>query len=536
MEEYLRNKYLKNDVEKKKKKNKKGKIKIHDSDDENERFNKNNIKNNNSEEYNFIESDSSSDIPITIMQNDGMDILDLSRKNKKKILQVLNNDISVDTSLNDVDKNPEKKKKKKKEKGLKNLIKKGHITKQLKQSQYNDIDQKNYNHKFHNTEMKHISKSSLNSNQNYKQTNRTSSEETQPTKKCNNNRDSSSDISVPRRKGKERNSSSDISVPRRKGKGRDSSSDISVPRRKGQKRDSSSDISVPRRKGQKRDSSSDISLPRRKGKERDSSSDISVPRRKGKELPRRKGKERDSSSDISVPRRKGKERNSSSDISVPRKEAKRSTSMDSQSEGKDSNISEYLSDLSNKKNNEEENEVIKNVDKNSNTIYRDKDGKIISREEWIENVKNEKPRYRHGVDEIKENYKNKKNRKSKKYNNDQNIKLEWGTGLVQKEMREKIIEENKKLVNKKNIINYDYDSDYDQQLKQDIRKEDPMNKYLVQSNQENQKAKCRYQSPYNRFNILAGYRWDGVIRGNGFEQKRYEILKEKELKNRLAYI
>ncbi|CXJ28598.1 pre-mRNA-splicing factor CWC26, putative [Plasmodium berghei] len=451
MEEYLRNKYLKNDVEKKKKKNKKGKIKIHDSDDENERFNKNNIKNNNSEEYNLIESDSSSDIPITIMQNDGMDILDLSREKKKKILQVLNNDILVDSSFNDVDKNPEKKKKKKKEKGLKNLIKKAHITKQVKQSQHNDIDEQNYNHKFNNTEVKHISKPSLNSNKNSKQINRTSSEETYRRQKCNNHRGSSSDIS----------------------------------------------------------------------------------------LPRRKGKEQDSSSDISLPRRKGKEQDSSSDISLPRKEASRSTSMDSQPGGKGSNIIEYSSGLSNKKNNEEENEVVKNFDKNTNTIYRDKAGKIISREEWIKNIKNEKSRYRHGIDEIKENNKNernKRNRKSKKYNNDQNIKLEWGTGLVQKEMREKIIKENKKLVNKKNIINYDYDSDYDQKLKQDIRKEDPMNKYLVQSNQENQKAKCRYQSPYNRFNILAGYRWDGVIRGNGFEQKRYEILKEKELKDRLAYI
>ncbi|CAD2114344.1 pre-mRNA-splicing factor CWC26, putative [Plasmodium vinckei] len=487
MEEYLRNKYLKTDVEKKKKKNKKGKIKIHDSDDENERFNKKNIKNDNLDEYDFIESDSSSDVPITIMQNDGMDILDLSRENKKKILQSLNNDISADTPFNDVDITREKKKKKKKEKkkewSLKSLIKKGHLAKQAKQSQYNDNDEKNSNHKSKNTDVRHVSKASLDSDKSYNKKNRTSSEETYRRRKRSNSRDSSSDVSLPRRKGKERSNSSDIS------------------------------------------------LPRRKGKERDSSSDIS--------LPRRKGKERDSSSDVSLPRRKGKERSSSSDVSLPRKEVKRATSMDSQPEGNDSNNIEYSSDVSNKISNEEQNEVIKNSDKNPNTIYRDKDGKIISRDEWIKNIKNEKPGYRHGVDKIKgndKNERNKRNRKGKKYNDDQKIKLEWGSGLVQKEMREKIMEENKKIVNKKNIISYDYDSDYDQKLKQDIRKEDPMSKYLVQSNQENQKAKCRYQSPYNRFNILAGYRWDGVIRGNGFEQKRYEMLKEKELKDRLAYI
>ncbi|CAD2105894.1 pre-mRNA-splicing factor CWC26, putative [Plasmodium vinckei lentum] len=503
MEEYLRNKYLKTDVEKNKKKNKKGKIKIHDSDDENERFNKKNIKNDNLDEYNFIESDSSSDVPITITQNDGMDILDLSRENKKKILQSLNNDLSADTPFNDVDITREKKKKKKKEKkkewSLKSLIKKGHLAKQAKQSQYNDIDEKNSIRKSKNTDVRHISKASLDSDKSYNKNNRASSEETYRRRKRSNTRDSSSDVSLPRRKGKER--------------------------------DSSSDISLPRRKGKERDSSSDISLPRRKGKERDSSSDVS--------LPRRKGKERNSSSDVSLPRRRGKERNSSSDVSLPRKEVKRATSMDSQPEGSDSNNIEYSSDVSNKISNEEQNEVIKNSDKNPNTIYRDKDGKIISRDEWIKNIKNEKPGYRHGVDKIKgndKNERNKRNRKGKKYNDDQKIKLEWGSGLVQKEMREKIMEENKKIVNKKNIISYDYDSDYDKKLKQDIRKEDPMNKYLVQSNQENQKAKCRYQSPYNRFNILAGYRWDGVIRGNGFEQKRYEILKEKELKDRLAYI
>ncbi|SBS89768.1 LETM1-like protein, putative, partial [Plasmodium ovale curtisi] len=88
-----------------------------------------------------------------------------------------------------------------------------------------------------------------------------------------------------------------------------------------------------------------------------------------------KGKERDSSSDVSLPRRKGKERSSSSDVSLPRKEMKRATSMDSQAEGNDSNNIEYSSDVSNKISNDEQNEVIKNSDKNPNTIYRDKDEK-----------------------------------------------------------------------------------------------------------------------------------------------------------------
>ncbi|ANQ10944.1 Uncharacterized protein PCOAH_00052050 [Plasmodium coatneyi] len=103
-------------------------------------------------------------------------------------------------------------------------------------------------------------------------------------------------------------------------------------------------------------------------------------------------------------------------------------------------------------------------------------------------------------------------------------------------MRKKVLEENDKLVKKKNIVNYDYDSDYDVELRKAKRKEDPMNKYLDQTKEQPEKAMCRYQSPYNRFNILAGYRWDGIVRGNGFEKRRFEALKLKQHRDKLAYL
>ncbi|SCO70213.1 pre-mRNA-splicing factor CWC26, putative [Plasmodium vivax] len=172
------------------------------------------------------------------------------------------------------------------------------------------------------------------------------------------------------------------------------------------------------------------------------------------------------------------------------------------------------------------------------TIYRDKGGKIISREEWVSKQKIEmnatnRRRGKTGGEgeEDQEGGEKKKKKRSK-----DSKELEWGSGLVQKEMRKKNLEQNDKLAKKKNIINYEYDSDYDAQLRKMKRKEDPMNEYLDVTTEQPAKATCRYQSPYNRFNILAGYRWDGVVRGNGFEKRRFEALKLKQHRDKVAYL
>lgn len=103
--------------------------------------------------------------------------------------------------------------------------------------------------------------------------------------------------------------------------------------------------------------------------------------------------------------------------------------------------------------------------------------------------------------------------------------------LEERKLQEKINE-----MKSVGLNNYEDDEKLLSKQKEDIKSEDPallFNKNVIQKHKK--KLESKYVSisgrklykdesryPPNRFNIKPGWRWDGIIRGNGFEQKWFD--------------
>ncbi|XP_025212668.1 BUD13 homolog isoform X2 [Theropithecus gelada] len=306
---------------------------------------------------------------------------------------------------------------------------------------------------------------------------------------------------------------SDTSPPRRI---RHDSSDTSPPRRA---RHDSPDPS-PRRPQHnssgdcQKTTDSDLSSPRHKQSpgHQDSDSDLSPPRNRTRH--------RSSDSDLSPPRRRQRTKSSDSDLSPPRRSQPPGKKAAHMYSGAKTGL--VLTDIQREqqelKKQDQETMAFEAEFQYAETVFRDKSGRK-------RNLKLERLEQR---------------RKAEKDSERDELYAQWGKGLAQSRQQQQNVEDAVKEMQKP-LARYIDDEDLDRMLREQEREGDPMADFIKKNKakeNKNKKVRPRYSGPApppNRFNIWPGYRWDGVDRSNGFEQKRFARLASKKAVEELAY-
>ncbi|XP_014900487.1 BUD13 homolog [Poecilia latipinna] len=311
----------------------------------------------------------------------------------------------------------------------------------------------------------------------------------------------SPDVSPPRQhSGKQRKArSKDSSPSRSKHSSNRRSPDVRRSphaKRTQNRHDSDSDQSPPRKKPVKREAlDSDQSPPRRRPKGRQGSDSDQSP-------PRRPWSGKDSDDDLSPPRRSGPSQG-------PRMLSGGKAGLVS--------IDVLKKEQEENRRREKNNQPLEDESRNAQTVFRDKSGK------------------KRDLDSEREEQRKKAGEKAAK---DEKY-AQWGRGLAQGQMQQQKLEDALHEAQKPLARHYD-DEDLDRMLREQEREGDPMAGMLRRKKERNTTtpAKPRYQGPPpppNRFNIQPGYRWDGVDRSNGFEQKRYTRIADKKALQEEAY-
>jgi len=153
----------------------------------------------------------------------------------------------------------------------------------------------------------------------------------------------------------------------------------------------------------------------------------------------------------------------------------------------------------------------------ADTVYRDRGtGKHISREEWVEAQQK---------------------KKKKKLSEYPEQELEWGGGLKQTANRDEEKADLERIAAQP-FARYAPDEKYMEELKDRQDWNDPM-KNIEEADAVKKpvvpKPRCPHPAWNNRFDILPGYRWDGKIRGTGYETKWLDSKNHREYKKEIRY-
>ncbi|XP_075402746.1 BUD13 homolog isoform X2 [Tenrec ecaudatus] len=269
-----------------------------------------------------------------------------------------------------------------------------------------------------------------------------------------------------------------------------------------------SDLSPPRKKQAK---SHFLNKRASKGHP-DSGSDLSPPRKRPSH--------QSSDSDLSPPRRKRRTHSSDSDLSPPRRSQPPGKKAAHMLSGAKTGL--VLTDI------QREQQELKKQEQTAlgfeaefqfaETVFRDKSGRK-------RNLKLERLEQK---------------RKAEKDTERDELYAQWGKGLAQSRQQQQNLEDAMKEMQKP-LARYIDDEDLDRMLREQERDGDPMANFIKKNKakeNKNKKVRPRYSGPApppNRFNIWPGYRWDGVDRSNGFEQKRFARLASKKAVEELAY-
>ena len=161
--------------------------------------------------------------------------------------------------------------------------------------------------------------------------------------------------------------------------------------------------------------------------------------------------------------------------------------------------------------------------KGQKTIYRDKDGKIISNDSMGELMLSSKDKLRKM--------------------NEKRLNM-WSQGVVQTQQKQKSrgIEELKAEKDGE-----EYDKAIDEEYKTASRFGDPISEIRKhQRGKATEKDKrilwsrkifppCKFEAPPNRFDIMPGHKWDGVDRSNGFEERYLDEANQQKANKESFY-